>query len=113
MMSYWAELAWRGAPGRGRDGDLPEWTAWDPAGGGHKYAILDTAAGGGIRMGSEPETRERVLADLAQDPRLATPRERCRIRRELAAWGRGVTKAEYEAVAECADFPFDAYPWKG
>jgi len=28
MMSYWAEFARAGAPGRGRDGQLPEWTAW-------------------------------------------------------------------------------------
>ena len=26
MMSYWAEFAYTGAPGRGRDRQLPEWT---------------------------------------------------------------------------------------
>jgi len=28
MMSYWAEFARHGAPGRGTDGALPEWRAW-------------------------------------------------------------------------------------
>ena len=29
MMSYWAQFAATGSPGRGRAGDLPEWRAWD------------------------------------------------------------------------------------
>src|SRR5262249_13663746 len=54
MRSYWTEFARTGAPGRGRGGDLPEWTAWDPSAGGHKYAVLDTPVGGGVRIGLEP-----------------------------------------------------------
>ena len=29
VMSYWTEFAASGSPGRGRRGELPEWTAWD------------------------------------------------------------------------------------
>ena len=28
MQSYWAEFAYTGNPGTGREGDLPEWNAW-------------------------------------------------------------------------------------
>ena len=77
----------------------------------HNYAILDTDAGGGVRMGSEPVTVESVLASLGSDARLAGPRGRCWALHELASWSRGFTRKGYEARAECADFPFDEFPW--
>ena len=40
MMSYWAEFAYSGDPGRGRDGTLPRWAPWQD--GGETYAVLDT-----------------------------------------------------------------------
>lgn len=81
MRSYWTQFAYTGAPGRGRDGSLTEWAPWDesatPAG---AFLVLDTAAGGGIRMMrgrvSADDIRQRLLAD----PSLASdPRERCRL----------------------------------
>jgi len=110
MRSYWARFAATGGPGAGQDGSLPEWTAWDEAPGGHKYMILDSPAGGGLRMGSEPVTVASVLAAVAQDPRLATPKARCRVYHELAARGRGFERADYEKVG-CAGLPFDGFPW--
>ena len=62
-------------------------------------------------MGSEPVTTESVLAAVAADARLATPRERCWVYHELAAWSRGFARDSYDALSECADFPFDAFPW--
>jgi len=114
MMSYWAEFAARGAPDRGRDGQLPPWTAWDdtqPA--GAKFVILDTAQGGGVRMSNEAVTAASVLAAVDTDPRLPTQREKCMIFRELAAWSRGFTKEDYPRAGRlgCAEYPFDAYPW--
>jgi para-nitrobenzyl esterase len=53
MMSYWAEHAYTGAPGRGRDGREVEWTAWNDADGEPKLMLLDTAADGGVRMSPE------------------------------------------------------------
>jgi para-nitrobenzyl esterase len=111
MMSYWAQFAHAGEPGRGRRGELPLWTAWDGRAAKHNYAILDTDAGGGVRMGSEPVTVESVLASVSSDPRLAAPRARCWALHELAAWSRGFTRAGYDARPECADFPFDEFPW--
>jgi para-nitrobenzyl esterase len=53
MMSYWAEHAYSGAPGRGRDRNEVEWTAWSDVDGEPKLMILDTAADGGVRMSAE------------------------------------------------------------
>ena len=50
MMSYWAEFAYAGAPGRGRGGDLPAWTPWTDAPGAARLMLLDTPADGGPRM---------------------------------------------------------------
>jgi para-nitrobenzyl esterase len=111
MLSYWAEFARSGDPGRGRGRDLPAWTAWDNTPGAHKYAILDSDAGGGVRMGSEPVTVASVLAGVEADPRLATPRARCWVYHELAEWSRGFSREDYDALAGCRELAFDAFPW--
>jgi para-nitrobenzyl esterase len=85
MMSYWAQFAYTGDPGRGRDGDLPAWTAWDPAGPA-KYAVLDTQAGGGLRMEGTTYTVAGLVAELQADPRLAAEGERCALIVQLANW---------------------------
>ncbi|MFQ5416229.1 MAG: carboxylesterase/lipase family protein [Myxococcota bacterium] len=115
MMSYWTEFARSGAPGRGRDGTLPEWLAWDPAPDGHKTLILDTPAGGGARMGSAPVTVESVLAEIAADPRLETQRERCFVYRQIAKWDEdlGFGPEEYldAGPTGCREWPYDEWPW--
>jgi para-nitrobenzyl esterase len=113
MMSYWAEFAATGSPGRGRGGDLPEWSAWDAsAPDAPKYAILDTPADGGVRMGSETWTIDRVVAELLADPRLADARKRCQVLRALALWDY-IDVAEYAKVGDgtCSGYALDAYPW--
>jgi len=114
MMSYWAEFAYSGDPGQGRQGDLPRWLPWDDGSDDHKYVILDTEDDGGIRMGSEPVTVESVLAAVAKDERLADARERCVVYRELAAWAwsRGFGPDDYAGIAACARFPYETFPWQ-
>jgi para-nitrobenzyl esterase len=113
MMSYWASFARTGDPGRGRSGELPDWAAWDGRPGGHKYLILDTEAGGGVRMGSDPETIESVLASVDVDPRLTTQRERCFVYRELARWRGAAAVQEYPTSGRegCAEYPYHEFPW--
>jgi para-nitrobenzyl esterase len=113
MMSYWAEFAYRGSPGRGRAGDLPEWTPWDPSGdSAPKYALLDTPAGGGIRMASETWTMEKVVADVLADPRLADARARCGVLYALVRW-EDLSRIEYASAGggACRDYAFESYPW--
>ena len=113
MMSYWANFAWTGDPGRGRLRNLPAWRAWDGRPDAHKTLILDTEAGGGVRMGSEAVTIESVLASVDADPRLKTQRDRCFVYRELARWSRGFGEQQYASAGRegCAKYPFDAFPW--
>jgi para-nitrobenzyl esterase len=116
MMSYWAQFAYNGSPGRGLAGDLPEWHAWKSGNpDGSKFLIFDTAADGGLRMSAESFTSEAVLASVDQDPRLKSQKDRCAIFRDLAQWSWGLTKEEYPSAGKhgCADYPFDEYPWKG
>ncbi len=53
MMSYWAEHAYNGAPGRGRSGREVEWAPWSDAAGEPTLMVLDSAADGGARMTTE------------------------------------------------------------
>jgi para-nitrobenzyl esterase len=115
MMSYWAQFAKTGAPGRGTGGDLPDWTSWDdPSPEAPRYLVLATDERGGVRMASRPETREQVLSDVDGDPRLPTQRERCRVFRDLARFGNGLSREQYATAGAkgCAEFPFEEYPWK-
>ena len=114
VMSYWAEFAYTGAPGRGRDGRLPEWTAWDDsAPAAPKFVVLDTAARGGVRMSADTVTRAGVIAAIDADPRLPTQRDKCAIFHDLAKWSARFTKKDYPTAGRngCAQYPFDAYPW--
>ena len=65
IMSYWAEFAYSGNPGRGRDGAEVEWTPFDEN--GYTSIILDTAADGGIRMMDELVTHESIRDELLKD----------------------------------------------
>jgi para-nitrobenzyl esterase len=111
MMSYWAQFARTGAPGRGGDGKQPEWTAWDPNPGGAKFLILDTEAGGGTRMSRDTVTVESVMTAFDADARFETPREKCSVLHAMAEWSRGFSKQDYIARDECAAFPYEKYPW--
>ena len=113
MMSYWAQFASTGAPGRGRGGDLLEWTAWDNAPSSPKFIVFDTPAGGGSHMSGDSVTQAGVLAAVDDDPRLPTQREKCGIFRALATWSRGFTEKDYSTAGRqgCAAYPYDKYPW--
>jgi hypothetical protein len=94
MVSYWAQFAKTGTPGRGTGGDRPDWTAWDDSSpGAPPYLVLAIEDRGGVRMSSQPETR--VLSDVDGDPRLSKQRECCRVFRELAGFGNGLSREQY------------------
>jgi para-nitrobenzyl esterase len=65
MMSYWVEFARHGAPGRGVDGSLPAWPAWDLA--SPRAIVFDTPARGGVRIVEDGASREDVLARMESD----------------------------------------------
>lgn len=84
MMSYWANFAATGAPGRGVDGTLPEWKTWSNAEGATNLMVFDSAAGGGVRMIADHESPARIAGDLLTDPSLKGDEQRCQILQGLA-----------------------------
>ena len=107
MMSYWAAFASTGDPGTGRRGELPRWSAWDGSGEGKPtFVVLDTPAGGGIRMSTEVVTKASVLAQIEADPRMPTADLKCERFRELALYSGYFTREEY--AQRCAEHPIEA-----
>ncbi len=110
MMSYWAEFAYTGDPGVGRNGKQPRWTPWDASSPqAPKFAVLDTPAGGGIRLSSESVTRDSIVASVESDARLADWERKCAVLANLVRFGRGVSPARYASVGNgaCGAFPLD------
>ncbi len=114
MMSYWSQFAYTGDPGRGRDGMLPPWSSWSKDPDGEKFMILDTQAGGGLRMSGDTVTREGLLTAVSEDGRLEEVRDRCEVYHGFVRWARMLSEEEYQQVddAACVDFPLDEYPWR-
>jgi para-nitrobenzyl esterase len=111
MMSYWAEFAYSGDPGRGRGGDLLPWHAWEPNfPAAPRFMIFDTEIDGGLRMSSDSVTLESVVDRAQADPLFRDQRERCEFYRELAIGEERFGEAEYSAVP-CGEYPLADYPW--
>src|SRR5262245_16276664 len=110
MMGYWAQFARTGDPGQGRDGTQPPWPRWD---GSPRFLVLDTPAGGGVHPSTDGVTSASVVAAVDADARLRTQRDKCRVFRTLASWGRGFDRADYPTAGAhgCAQYPFDSFPW--
>jgi para-nitrobenzyl esterase len=100
MASYWAAFAASGDPSQGRHGELPRWQPWDDG-----ILVLDTPAGGGMRMSSDVVTGAAVVRQLEPDPRLPGRRAQCRTLAGLARFGAAYSRAEY--ARDCPDVPFD------
>ncbi|MEQ8482992.1 MAG: carboxylesterase family protein [Pseudomonadales bacterium] len=100
MMSYWAQFAYQGDPGRGRDGALPLWAAWGED--DQRSLLLDTAADGGIRMMHEKVTRETVVRAIATDPDILDQQARCTLYRDTFRWDGQFDRAEYQSLG-CDD----------
>ena len=102
MMSYWAEFAYTGRPGTGRDGDQPDWTSWENGDDAQRLLIFDSANDGGIRMSSLRLTMAELRARLLADTSFVDPEEHCRIYRDTFQ-NEDFVQAEYDALGggEC------------
>ncbi|MCZ6619115.1 MAG: carboxylesterase family protein, partial [Gammaproteobacteria bacterium] len=100
MMSYWAEFAHTGNPGRGRDGNENAWTSWENgAASNNRLLILDSSNDGGIRMSSFRITREDLRARLLSDESFATQEEHCQAYERLFQ-GDDFVASEYESLGK-------------
>lgn len=68
MSSYWAQFAYTGDPGRGRQGKLPPWLAWQPGPDQAKALLFDAADRGGIRQARTTSDLAGLQRQLAADP---------------------------------------------
>jgi para-nitrobenzyl esterase len=110
MRSYWSNFAHTLAPGRGRDGDLPEWQPWTSEAGAAKYITFDSARDTGIATGSDQISLADVRARASSDPRLRNDEERCRVFRNMVQWSTALTPEEYEQINDgaCQAFPLES-----
>lgn len=86
MRHYWASFARSGRPQPAPD--AAAWLPWSSEPRGSRFLVLDTPAGGGIRMESGRETVAAILDDLVRDPDLDNAERRCRVAREIDQWFR-------------------------
>lgn len=67
MMSYWANFAYTGSPGKGRNQLQVDWQAWQSGEDKPKMLVLDTEQDGGIRMSTDEVTAESIKAEFLAD----------------------------------------------
>jgi len=105
MMRYWAAFARNGNPNGTEPGAPPPWQPFETPEG--RFLVLDTEAGGGVRMERGHIMAEQALAEVEADPVLATPKAKCDVYRHFVRWARQPTRAEYPRMAggACGEFP--------
>ncbi len=80
IQSYWTEFAYTGSPGKGRNGNLPQWQPWNNQ--GQKFLVLDTGEGG-IRMSDKDLSREYLKQQLLSDSIITELETRCLLFQEM------------------------------
>ena len=75
MMSYWAEFAYSGDPGKGRSNNLAQWKAWSES---EKYIILDSEEDQGLVMVDSEVTVDSIFNELPTDEKF-TQDEKCQL----------------------------------
>jgi len=104
MQSYWAEFAYTGKPGTGREGDLPEWNAWSNTE-RDKYLVLDSENDQGIYMSDVEYNQSYLLSKLSTDLRF-NDQEKCETLFGLSYGdGNGVSKKKFNEFmnGSCSD----------
>jgi para-nitrobenzyl esterase len=108
MLSYWTQFAYTGDPARGRADELPHWQSWVTSNG--QMLLLDTDAGGGLRLSDDGVTVAALKERLKQDNGFSDPRKMCEMYVRLFLDNGGIDdfydQTEYQAMG-CGDFP----PW--
>ncbi len=105
MMAYWAELARIGTPSGPATMSLPRWEPYALPDG--RSLVLDTTAGGGVRMESGHVTTTEALAAVATDGTLATAAAKCAVYRSFVRWAHEPSAAQYPSMlgGACARYP--------
>ena len=78
MMSYWAEFAYKGNPGKGRQKNLINWLPWQNGPEKAKFIVLDSFNDKGIFMSKSELFYNDELQRLAEDNRIKDLQTRCK-----------------------------------
>jgi para-nitrobenzyl esterase len=81
MQSYWAEFAYTGDPGKGRDNNLPKWNSWSNS--GEKFLILDSQNDQGVIMRNFELKRIDEFKRLYADSRIKKDKTKCKFLNNL------------------------------
>jgi len=103
MMSYWAEFAYSGDPGAGRDGKEVRWLPWDPD--GLKTIVFDTPPPG-VHMSSEVVTSDNLKQRLLADTTITDQKEYCSLYAQLFR-GAAFDRAEYLKLGQAGCAAYD------
>jgi para-nitrobenzyl esterase len=111
MMSYWGRFAYDGAPARGHADELAEWEPW----GDGKFLVFDTDESGGVRMADGALTRGSLIAEVANDARFSSARERCEVYASYVRWSAALSPDEYDEIDEgaCREFALASFAASG
>jgi len=101
MMSYWAQLAYKGNPGHGRDWKLPRWESWGT--GDKTFLVLDSRAGGGIRMSDQRVTVPGLVDTVLQDADFPDDATRCATLRSISERALELEREKVDAMPVCRD----------
>lgn len=107
MMSYWAEFAYAGNPGSGRDGHEVPWLAWRQD--DKTTIILDSPADQGIFMDDQIVTLETVKSELINDTNFGRPELRCEIYTQIFR-AEAFNQEEYAALGDGLCGTLEAIP---
>ena len=107
MMSYWAEFAYNGRPGQGRNNELPEWLPRSAL--SAPSMLLDSVADGGVRMGGEVITLDDLKQRLENESAFIEPRDRCELYVQMFRGSPAFVLSEYQALPGCDAYSIDEF----
>ncbi len=116
MVSYWAEFAYNGNPGRGRNDGMVKWQSWQGDSAresGGQLMVFDSAADGGVRMERNFLNFYELKERLKEDSSFQSNRERCMLYTQMFFYTDEFITTEYADLG-CAQFnpeQFGAYVW--
>jgi para-nitrobenzyl esterase len=97
IMSYWAQHAYAGTPGRGRDSSEVAWQPFNERADEPCLLLLDTAADGGVRMCSERIDRPGLRRAVVEETGFVNKGLHAQLYRGLFS-GSGFDEAEYQRL---------------
>jgi len=98
MRSYWAEFAYTGNPGTGRNHKLPVWKTWDNGNDSAlRLMVFDTASDSGVRMDSERLSTAHLKTRFLADTSYSLQQDYCAAYRQMFT-GADFDVQEYEQL---------------